>query len=896
MNLMVIPVTYRLLTEPGPAMDEEFAFAQKHFIPVLPLMMDSGIDALYTKKFGDLQYLSPFVLDPTAIPYTERLKSFLSGVLVSDELAQRIRAAFDAYIFLSYRKKDRALALQLMREIHENADCRDIAIWYDEFLTPGEDFNELIDRAIEKSEFVTLLVTPNLVCEPNYVQSTEYPAAVSMGKEVLPAEMKPTDHSELARQYTGLPAPLLVSDEEAFRAGLKEAVKKIARTENGDPEHNFLIGMAYLDGVDMEINPEKGMLLITEAAEKGLPDAMIALSDIYGAGKGTERNLDKQTIWGEKALDKLQNLYGTGDQRCIDYQLKIAELYEQIGCYDDAQAIYEKIPNSRDNVYEDSKISISGGYLKAKYGLARIYKIHGNLRGLYDLAVDLEILASKGLKNKNGEEQGDAKESEDYSVDTLILSYELQALVLDSLCKYAEHLEVQKKILKLLEEYRGDSHPDTLSAWIAAAYDLAMMKESEKALELSENIIPEIISVCGEDSPQTLHALNERGIILQAANRYDEAQVIQEKIYQIRKTQEGEKAPRTLTALHNLAITKRILGKPDEAYAMIRKVYRERAQLFGENSPEAILSLEGLADCLKDLKNFEEAFVKMKAVYEYRLDNFGPRSSDTQYALSVLWNCAFGMGKEAKEYEKCLNTEIWVYEEFCGILGAEDDTPRTLLIEIKHQLDKYDEFLDEWIIIDLWRKLCDTLGRVLGENNHETLEDIAIMARCLGVAGASEEAIELYLRAYTGMRDIYGDNDFGTLLILRDLAYMYSQTGKMQKAYQLGEQAWQGLQTVYGQLEKETIEALDNLVWYCYMLQDWDNGLPLAKLFLEDYVHTFGPHASKTLDAYAILGMFYLKLGNKAAARRIGEEIAEYPEEALSERTLDILPVLLNAE
>ena len=66
-------------------------------------------------------------------------------------MAKRVRAAFDAYIFLSYRKKDRKYANELMRLIHSNPECRDIAIWFDEFLTPGESFKENIEKILDRS-------------------------------------------------------------------------------------------------------------------------------------------------------------------------------------------------------------------------------------------------------------------------------------------------------------------------------------------------------------------------------------------------------------------------------------------------------------------------------------------------------------------------------------------------------------------------------------------------------------------------------------------------------------------------------------------------------------------------------------------------------------------------
>lgn len=50
MQLFVIPVTSRLLTEPCIAMEKEFPFAVEHHIPILPLMQEPGLEKLFNKK------------------------------------------------------------------------------------------------------------------------------------------------------------------------------------------------------------------------------------------------------------------------------------------------------------------------------------------------------------------------------------------------------------------------------------------------------------------------------------------------------------------------------------------------------------------------------------------------------------------------------------------------------------------------------------------------------------------------------------------------------------------------------------------------------------------------------------------------------------------------------
>ncbi|MBQ3499464.1 MAG: toll/interleukin-1 receptor domain-containing protein, partial [Clostridia bacterium] len=205
MQLFVIPVTSELLYIENTALSELFPFAIENHIPVLPIMQESGLDKVFNEKCGDLQYLDKTSTDITAISYDEKLEKYLSSVLIGDEMAEKICNAFDAYVFLSYRKKDRKYAQELMKLIHKNDFCRDIAIWYDEFLTPGENFNDSIKAAFEKSGLFVLAVTPNLVNEVNYVMTTEYPMAREAGKPILPAELVETDKSLLAEKYEGIP-------------------------------------------------------------------------------------------------------------------------------------------------------------------------------------------------------------------------------------------------------------------------------------------------------------------------------------------------------------------------------------------------------------------------------------------------------------------------------------------------------------------------------------------------------------------------------------------------------------------------------------------------------------------------------------------------------------------
>lgn len=362
MNLFVMPVTAKLLTEPNPALDVDFKVAARKPISILPLMMESGLEDLFNEKCGNLQFLDPNSTDKSAISYGEKLSGYLSSVIIGDELAEKIREAFDAYIFLSYRKKDRVYAQELMNLIHKNDFCRDIAIWYDEFLTPGEDFNDSIEKALKKSKLFALAVTPSLLeksrdkdgneCD-NYIITTEYPMAhklVDSGEiSIIPAELVKTDADELSQKYPDIPTPVDAHEDKILSDALKDALNNIVlRGNDRDPEHNFFIGLAYLSGIDVEKNADRALELITSAANDGLIEAASKLVTIYRMGDGIKRDYEKAIEWQRRVCELRRNefrdtfreksasayldsLWLLGDYLCEARQVaKTAEVYREL--------------------------------------------------------------------------------------------------------------------------------------------------------------------------------------------------------------------------------------------------------------------------------------------------------------------------------------------------------------------------------------------------------------------------------------------------------------------------------------------------------------------------------------------------------------------------------------
>ncbi len=546
-NLFVVPVTEKLLKEKNRAMDFDIAFAKKKKLPLLPFMMEKDIVSLYSKKnkFGDIQYLDPNESDITAISHKEKLKKYLDAVLVSEETAKRVRAAFDAYVFLSYRKKDRRYANELMRLIHENEEFRDIAIWYDEFLTPGESFKDNIDKILQDSKLFALLVTPSLLEEPNYVMDNEYPAAKASKMDILPTEMEKTDKNALKSKYKDIPECIDPRNNAELRRLMTASLKKVAIAKNNsDPEHNYLIGLAYLDGIDIEVNRKRGVELITSAANDGLPEAMVKLYRMYSLGEHLPIDHKRAAFWGEKLYNLFDDNFGSENQGTL---MAMNILAMALG-------------NSGDRKKEER-------LLRRTYALQckTLGEDHDNtLTTLTALAANLS-------------EQGKLEEAE----------------------------EIGEKLYKKYCELFGEEHDDTLAVANNLAITYAKLNKTDEAVALGEKTHAALCRLHGNDAPNTLITLLNLSTIYNAKGDHSKALSIQEKMYSKLSASLGESHSLTSQTEQSIIQTTLYLKRVKTATELAKKSYNKFLMISGAEHPDTVSAKKTLKTANNILRYFK---------------------------------------------------------------------------------------------------------------------------------------------------------------------------------------------------------------------------------------------------------------------------------------------------
>ena len=758
MNLFVMPVTFRLLHEKNRAMDSDFEYAadEKHLIPVLPLMMETGIDEFFKNRFGERQYLSPYTHDLTAISYEEKLKKYLESILLDDKTTERIRKAFDAYIFLSYRKKDRHHANELMGLIHKNPLYRDVAIWYDEFLIPGENFNENIDKALKKSDLFAMLVTPNLVNEKNYVQTVEYPNVRRAGKTILPAEMVRTDRAELKSLYPDLPDCVDAHGRE-LDSGVLDALKTISlRANEDDPEHCYLIGLAYLEGIDVEVNKKYAVELITAAAEKEYPEAMVKLYNMYGNGEKIQVNYGEVLKWAQRLYEYYLRIDGETGENTLIWMSNVASAYRDLGDYKKALELNEKSYALRCKVLGEEHPDA----LTSLNNLAAVY----NDIGEYKKALELNEKCYKLRCEVLGEKHPDT-----------LMSLSNLACTYGKLGDYKKELKLDERCYAFMCEVLGEEHLDTLNALNNLASAYSGIGEYEKALELNEKCYALYCKVFGEDYPDTLRSLSNLASAYSDIGEYEKALELNEKSYALRCKVLGEEHPDMLISLDNLAYTYGRLGDLKKALELHEQCHVLRRKVLGEEHPDTLLSLNNLAYIYGKLGDLKKALELHEQCYALKCKVLGEDHPDTLRSLNNLADTYGELG----DYKKALELNEQCYALKCKVLGEEHPDA---LISLSNLAYTYGELGNYKKALELHEQCYTLMCKVLDEEHPDTLTSLSNLAYAYDDLGNYEKALELKEKCYALYCEVFGEDYPDTLILLNNLAHMCMRLSNYEKA------------------------------------------------------------------------------------------------------------------
>ena len=543
-DVFVFLVSNKLLNDPDSyCFKEDLEYAIRNRRPIFPILVEDVSLKQYEERFGSIQFTQ---IDLEGVNYIEKIQDFFKNQVETDEQYNEVKDFFKHHLFLSYRKKDKGIARELIALIHSDQRFESINIWYDDFLRTGEDYNEDINEEIAKSDYFLILATDNILEKDNYVLKNEYPKAKELGKTIIPIIVHNNRVPETKSTFPETGNYIYFEYNNSLDR-LANIIAPIIGSRKIDLRSLSLLGSAYLYGVMVETNVKKGLEILTGVANKGYPPAMYLLgtyyknftSEINTAIDWFERNyyalsaidlsghiekkinllfeigklyIEKEQY--EKAIETFNKILGLGDARDLDNNViaaalnNIGDSYLSLGdtkkgC-DYFERVYELTKDRNEEeylVYKSNYFTVrlrlmDGGMIEADYKeleqnmtpMVNAYKeLYGELNGSY-----LKALSDLGIVEKRAGK------------------FDLAIEILEKHCALSRenerlgyingHHEVISSLLNLSSAYRGaEKGKDALKAAL-------------EALELSKD---------GRSSNKTDVFLAERAAILSATEAKD---------------------------------------------------------------------------------------------------------------------------------------------------------------------------------------------------------------------------------------------------------------------------------------------------------------------------------------------------------------------------------------
>jgi len=650
-DLIVIPVSYELLTTENRTIDIDLNLARKFHIPILPIVEEGDINSLYESRFGKIQYLDKQQDIKTQIDFNNKLKKYINEVLLDKKTIEKIRQEFSNYIFLSYRKKDRALAQQLMKLVHSHDFMRDVAIWYDENLTPGENFEQRIAENLNKSNLFLLNVTPNLNEIPNYVLDYEYPAAIKNKKDILAVEMKETSKDVFLKNYSSINEIVRGTSED-----IKDKLISIFKHEaNCNPDHLYCIGLAYLNGVDVERDVEKGIALLNESANLNYIPALESLAKLYKDGKVVDVNYEMSLKYFNSIFE-IKKSIKTKDDELSNALNDIALLLGEMGRYDESLNLHKVV--LADRIKQHGKNN-----LLVMLSLKDIASVYMHMEK-WDEALEIYLaLCDKKITNFISEN------------NVLALSmFDDMATALERLGHLDFALELREDVYNRLNTLYGSNNYDTLIALGNLANSYALHGKDEKALELNFIEYSKEREIFGDDHPMTLSTQSDIAYLLAKKKNFRKAKDIYLSVFTKRKKILGNNHPNTIKSAANLSF---LLIKLTY-YKSLINIMEDVVNSFQSTNITANLDVlriyENLCLCYIKTNNKKRGFEYSKKTYELSKQLLGEENEET---LTNLTNLIISLHHN-KKYVKAMELAYEKISIFIHVFGSDDKTTRLI--------------------------------------------------------------------------------------------------------------------------------------------------------------------------------------------------------------------------
>ena len=585
-NLFIFPISYSFLSNKSIARDIDFVFALKNNYPILPIIVEPGLEGILGKKFNSFHILDKLININNQNEYRQILKYFFEKVLPSKNNDIEIEKILSSYVYIINNDNDLHYVNKISKIIHK--DNKNIGIYHCNSSIEYENNIEKEKEKIMKSSAVILIVSSNVVNYSNTALYEKYQIAEQLSKPILPIIVDGCNTKTLENKLTSLPKIIEINNTDSLLGQINTYCKNQPLSDNIIGLYNN--GLAYLFSIGVNKDFEYGVKQLEEAASKKHIPSIQFLSDMYSYGLFTDIDYKKSIYYKNLELKYSNN---ENDEQLL---IALGDLYYKDKEYYLSRKYYQKCYELVKNRYGVSDLHTISIYHSLGKAYLKTNKLKKALSVFYKCSEQRKILLS--------EEHPDTLESLLY----LAITY-------NRLDQHDKSKETDEIIFSIMSRIYGKHNIKTLKSMDSLADDYFNLKNYKKSYEISNESYTLKKEIYGENDLETISSLRNIAKIHYSTGDYYKSIELNEQIYNILINLFDIYYPQAVDTLSNISKSYYKLQEYGKSKDISEQVFNIRKDLLGENHPDTLDSMKTLAEIYEKTGNHSGA-VKLNEEYK----------------------------------------------------------------------------------------------------------------------------------------------------------------------------------------------------------------------------------------------------------------------------------------
>ena len=324
----------------------------------------------------------------------------------------------------------------------------------------------------------------------------------------------------------------------------------------------------------------------------------------------------------------------------------------------------------------------------------------------------------------------------------------------------------------------------------------------------------------------------------------------------------------------NRANILRDLSQFAEARALDEAVLAGQTAILVPEHLHILHTRSSLAADLRALGEYQEALKRDKETYEIWLNAYGDEHRGTlsaahnlalSYLLSGDFSSALALDRINLDRRAAVHTPMHPRTFNSGTSVARD------LLEAGRYAEAVTRIQGVW----------DQSREILGEEDHDTLNALALLGVALRCAGHPEAAEHHLIAARRGLATGFGEDSSDALACRLSLALNWLVTGRVEQAREGAEQVFFVYNQRLGQKHPHTLICQLNMATALCLEEDFESAEQQARSAADGLRDRLGESHPHTLSAQMVLASVLAQLGNLDEARSLEELVVAERERVL---------------